>query len=113
MADDTPAPADPPSVPSALEAELRRLADEGAFTPAATRAIEGYGGELLGYLCAITPSNVATYSSARRMSCESCTHLPSSLNTRTAAREVAIAPISESFSPARPTVTAPIGRTVA
>ena len=58
MTDETSAPGEPPSEASPLELELRKLADEGAFTAAATRAIEGYGGELLGYLCAITPSNI-------------------------------------------------------
>lgn len=47
-----------PADPSALEVELKALADAGSFTDAATRAIEGYGGELLGYLCALSPSNV-------------------------------------------------------
>ena len=49
-------PADAPS-PAPLELELKALADAGSFTAATTRAIEGYGGELLGYLCALSPSN--------------------------------------------------------
>ena len=61
---------------------------------------------------AMTPPNVLTYSSARRMSRASCTHRPSSENTRTAARDCAIAPISLRRSPSSPTVTAPMGRTV-
>ncbi len=58
---------------------------------------------------AITPSNALTYSSARRISTASETHLPSSENTRTRAAESAIAPSSASRSPCRPTVTAPTG----
>ena len=61
--------------------------------------------------CATTPSNALTYSSARRISTASETHLPSSENTRTRAAESAIAPSSASRSPPRPTVTAPIGKT--
>ncbi|HET6584133.1 MAG TPA: sigma-70 family RNA polymerase sigma factor [Nannocystaceae bacterium] len=49
---------DPLAEPSPLEAELRALAEAGNHTAATTRAIEGYGGELLGYLCAIAPSSV-------------------------------------------------------
>ena len=60
---------------------------------------------------AITPSNALTYSSARRISNGSWTQLPSSEKTRTRAAESAIAPSSASRSPARPTVTAPTGRT--
>ena len=60
---------------------------------------------------AITPSNALTYSSARRISSGSLTHFPSSEKTRTRAAESAIAPSSAIFSPARPTVTAPIGKT--
>ena len=60
---------------------------------------------------ATTPSNALTYSSARRMSCGSCTAWPSSEKTRTRAAESAIAPSSASRSPASPTVTAPTGRT--
>ena len=60
---------------------------------------------------AMTPSNALTYSSARRISTASLTHLPSSENTRTLAAESAIAPSSASRSPARPRVTAPTGRT--
>ena len=60
---------------------------------------------------AITPSKVLTYSSARRISTGSCTHLPSSLNTRTRAREAAMASSGARDCPPRPTVTAPIGRT--
>ena len=41
------------------------------------------------------------------MSTASCTHLPSSLNTRTSAAECAMAPSSAMRSPPRPTVTAP------
>ena len=62
---------------------------------------------------AITPSNALTYSSARRISSGSLTHLPSSENTRTRAAESAIAPSSAIRSPARPTVTAPTGNTSA
>ena len=58
---------------------------------------------------ATTPSNALTYSSARRISTASLTHLPSSEKTRTRAAESAIAPSSASRSPARPTVTAPTG----
>ncbi len=58
---------------------------------------------------ATTPSNALTYSSARRISTASLTHLPSSENTRTRAAESAIAPSSASRSPASPTVTAPTG----
>jgi RNA polymerase sigma-70 factor (ECF subfamily) len=47
-----------PAAPSPLEVELKALADAGSFTAATTRAIEGYGGELLGYLCALSRSNV-------------------------------------------------------
>ena len=36
----------------------------------------------------MTPSNALTYSSARRMSTGSCTHLPSSENTRTCGRRL-------------------------
>ena len=45
------------------------------------------------------------------MSTGSCTHMPSSENIRTPARDSAIAMISDSRSPFRPTVTAPTGRT--
>ncbi len=62
---------------------------------------------------AITPSNALTYSSARRMSSGSDTQNPSSLKTRTFARDRAMAPSSASSAPFRPTVTAPIGCTVA
>jgi len=41
------------TVPSALELEIRELAAERGAAAAATRAIEGYGGELLGYLFAL------------------------------------------------------------
>ena len=60
---------------------------------------------------ATTPSNALTYSSARRISTASETHLPSSENTRTRAAESAIAPSSASRSPPSPTVTAPTGKT--
>ena len=50
----------------------------------------------------MTPSNALTYSSARRISTASLTHLPSSENTRTRAAESAIAPSSASRSPAQP-----------
>lgn len=46
------------------------------------------------------------------MSSGSATHEPSSENTRTFAREVAIAPISDRCVPCSPCETAPIGRTV-
>ena len=46
------------AAPSPLEVELKGLADAGSYTAATTRAIEGYGGELLGYLCALSSSNV-------------------------------------------------------
>jgi hypothetical protein len=62
---------------------------------------------------AMTPSKDFTYSRARRMSTGSQTQKPSSEKTRTRARDDAIAPSSASCSPARPTVTAPIGWTVA
>ena len=58
---------------------------------------------------AMTPSNAFTYSSARRMISGSETQKPSSVKTRTRARESAMAPSSASRSPASPTVTAPIG----
>ena len=48
---------------------------------------------------ATTPSNALTYSSARRISTASLTHLPSSEKTRTRAAESAIAPSSASRSP--------------
>ena len=51
---------------------------------------------------ATTPSNALTYSSARRISTASETHLPSSEKTRTRAAESAIAPSSASRSPPRP-----------
>ena len=51
------------------------------------------------------------YSRALRMTSGSETQFPSSLKTRTRATESAIAPISESVSPLRPCVTAPIGKT--
>ena len=51
---------------------------------------------------AMTPSNALTYSSARRISTASLTHLPSSEKTRTRAAESAIAPSSASRSPWRP-----------
>ena len=57
------------------------------------------------------PLNVFTYSSALRIINGSDTHLPSSLKIRTLAIESAIAPISESVSPFKPLVTAPIGLT--
>ena len=41
----------------------------------------------------------------------SCTQWPSSLKTRTAARERAMRPSSASSAPARPLVTAPTGTT--
>ena len=46
------------AAPSPLEVELKGLADAGSYTAATTRAIEGYGGEQLGYLCALSASNV-------------------------------------------------------
>src|SRR6218665_76788 len=61
----------------------------------------------------MTPSNTFTYSSARRMSNGSETHSPSSEKTRTRARDAAIVPSSASRSPASPTVTAPMGCTIA
>jgi RNA polymerase sigma-70 factor (ECF subfamily) len=60
-----------PAAPSPLEQELRRLAEDGRVTDAATRAIEGYGGELLGYLCAIAPST----SEAEELFAELCERL--------------------------------------
>ena len=60
---------------------------------------------------ATTPSKALTYSSARRISTGSCTHIPSSENTRTRAADCAIAPSSASCSPRRPTLTAPTGKT--
>ena len=60
---------------------------------------------------AMTPSKALTYSSARRISTASETHLPSSENTRTRAALSAIAPSSASRSPPSPTVTAPTGKT--
>jgi hypothetical protein len=45
------------------------------------------------------------------MSSGSETHEPSSENTRTCAAESAMAPSSASWTPCRPTVTAPIGCT--
>ena len=60
---------------------------------------------------AMTPSKALTYSSARRMSTASLTHLPSSEKTRTRAALSAIAPSSASRSPPSPTVTAPTGKT--
>ena len=62
---------------------------------------------------AMTPSKDFTYSRARRMISGSHTQKPSSLKTRTWAREVAMAPSSARRSPFCPTVTAPIGCTVA
>ncbi len=59
----------------------------------------------------MTPPNARTYSSARRITRGSWTHLPSSEKTRTLARERAIRPSSASSSPARPRVTAPTGCT--
>jgi RNA polymerase sigma-70 factor (ECF subfamily) len=53
MAEGNPEPVDA----SPLEVELKGLADAGSFTAATTRAIEGYGSELLGYLCALSPTN--------------------------------------------------------
>ena len=61
---------------------------------------------------ASTPPKPLMYSSARRISSGSDTHEPSSENTRTFAREVAIAPISDRCVPCSPCDTAPIGRTV-
>ena len=61
--------------------------------------------------CAITPPNFLMYSRALRITKGSDTQLPSSLNTRTRATESAIAPISDSDSPFKPWVTAPIGNT--
>ena len=61
--------------------------------------------------CAITPSTIRAYSSARRISSGSATHEPSSLKIRTRARERAIATSSASSLPSRPFETAPIGRT--
>ncbi len=60
---------------------------------------------------ATTPSIVLTYSSARRISTASSTHLPSSEKTRTAADEPCIASSSASCLPSRPTLTAPTGCT--
>ena len=48
-----------------------------------------------------TPPNALTYSSARRITRASCTHLPSSEKTRTRARDRAISPSSASSSPAQ------------
>ena len=59
----------------------------------------------------ITPPKARTYSSARRITRGSCTHLPSSENTRTLARDRAIRPSSASSWPPRPRVTAPTGCT--
>ena len=53
-----------------------------------------------------TPRPVA-YSSARRITSGSCTQMPSSENIRTCAAPAAISPISVSWAPASPTVTAP------
>jgi RNA polymerase sigma-70 factor (ECF subfamily) len=50
-------PPEPADERSALELELKALSDAGSHTAAATRAIEGYGGELLGYLCAVAPGH--------------------------------------------------------
>src|SRR6218665_805044 len=61
----------------------------------------------------MTPSNAFTYSSARRMSNGSETHSPSWEKPRAGAGEAAIVPSSASRSPASPTVTAPMGCTVA
>ena len=60
---------------------------------------------------ATKPPKDFTYSSARRISTASWTHMPSSENMRTRACESAIAPRSARASPARPTVTAPTGCT--
>src|SRR4051794_4569864 len=60
---------------------------------------------------AMTPSKALTYSSARRISDASLTHLPSSEKTRTRAAESAMVPSSAISLPARPTVTAPTGKT--
>ena len=59
----------------------------------------------------MTPPKARTYSSARRITRGSCTHFPSSENTRTLARERAIRPSSASSWPPRPLVTAPTGWT--
>ena len=59
----------------------------------------------------MTPPKDRTYSSARRITRGSCTHLPSSENTRTLARDRAIRPSSASSWPPRPRVTAPTGCT--
>ena len=59
----------------------------------------------------MTPPKALTYSSARRMTRGSATHLPSSEKTRTRARDRCMRPSSASSSPARPLVTAPTGCT--
>ena len=56
-----------------------------------------------------TPPKARTYSSARRMTRASVTHLPSSEKTLTRARERCMSPSSASSSPSRPLVTAPTG----
>lgn len=61
---------------SALETELCRLCERGEYERAATRAIEGYGPELLGYLHAMAP----TTADAEDLYADLCermwTHLP-------------------------------------
>ena len=52
--------------------------------------------------CAMIPLKVFTYSRARRISKGSETHFPSSLNIRTLAFELAIAPSSARDLPANP-----------
>lgn len=47
---------EPAGPPSDLESELRRHCEAGDYERAATRMIEGYGPELLGYLHAMSPS---------------------------------------------------------
>ena len=62
------------------------------------------------WLCwASTPPRALMRSRASRMRSERPTHMPSSLNMRTAARLEAMASRSASSCPARPFVTAPIG----
>jgi RNA polymerase sigma-70 factor (ECF subfamily) len=55
----------------ALEQEIRTLAESSGAAPAATRAIEGYGGELLGYLFALA----RTPDDAEEMFAELCEKL--------------------------------------
>jgi RNA polymerase sigma-70 factor, ECF subfamily len=52
-----------------LEAEIRTLADAGDLTQAATRAIEGYGPEVLGFLVSFL-GNVHDADDAFAMTCE-------------------------------------------